>query len=137
MSQMPGAQPVQTGVIPTAQLFQPPHYVSFSAEIVPQSTEALIAAMAQCANQNVKEVCLLLSTPGGTVMNGLNIYNVLRAFPFELTTHNVGNVDSIGNAVFWQDRNATLALTQPSCSMAWALTLLAEHASKRNFFESG
>jgi ATP-dependent protease ClpP protease subunit len=33
-------------------------------------------------------------------MNGLNIYNVLRAFPFKLITHNVGNVDSIGNAVF-------------------------------------
>jgi len=33
-------------------------------------------------------------------MNGLNIYNVLRGMPFELITHNVGNVDSIGNAVF-------------------------------------
>ena len=33
-------------------------------------------------------------------MNGLNIYNVLRAMPFRLVTHNVGNVDSIGNAVF-------------------------------------
>ena len=33
-------------------------------------------------------------------MNGLNIYNVLIGMPFELITHNVGNVDSIGNAVF-------------------------------------
>ena len=33
-------------------------------------------------------------------MNGLNIYNVLRGMPFELITHNVGNVDSIGNAIF-------------------------------------
>ena len=33
-------------------------------------------------------------------MHGLNLYNVLRALPFQLTTHNVGNVDSIGNAVF-------------------------------------
>jgi ATP-dependent protease ClpP protease subunit len=33
-------------------------------------------------------------------MNGMNLYNVLRAMPFELTTHNVGNVDSIGNAIF-------------------------------------
>src|SRR5207247_813850 len=43
---------------------------------------------------------LLLSTPGGSVMNGMNLYNILRSMPFELTTHNVGNVDSIGNAVF-------------------------------------
>lgn len=33
-------------------------------------------------------------------MNGLNLFNVMRAFPFKLITHNVGNVDSIGNAVF-------------------------------------
>jgi len=56
--------------------------------------------MANCANQNVPEVYLMISTPGGSVMNGMNLYNVLRAMPFHLTTHNVGNVDSIGNAIF-------------------------------------
>jgi ATP-dependent protease ClpP protease subunit len=75
-------------------------YVSFSAEINPSTTENLIAVMANCANLKVKKVCLLLSTPGGNVMNGLNLYNILKGMPFELTTHNVGNVDSIGNAVF-------------------------------------
>ena len=33
-------------------------------------------------------------------MNGMNLYNFLRGLPIRLTTHNVGNVDSIGNAVF-------------------------------------
>lgn len=33
-------------------------------------------------------------------MHGMNLYNVLRAMPIKLTTHNVGNVDSIGNVVF-------------------------------------
>lgn len=75
-------------------------YVSFSAEINPSTTENLIAVMANCANLKVQKVCLLLSTPGGTVMNGLNLYNVLKGMPFELSTHNVGNVDSIGNAIF-------------------------------------
>ena len=42
----------------------------------------------------------MISTPGGSVMHGLNLYNVLRAFPIKLVTHNVGNVDSIGNAIF-------------------------------------
>jgi ATP-dependent protease ClpP protease subunit len=82
---------------------QPPTqtvYVLFSAEINPSTTEALLATMAQCANQGVQEVQLILSTPGGSVMNGLNAYNVLRGLPFRLTTHNAGNVDSIGNAVF-------------------------------------
>ncbi len=75
-------------------------YVSFSAEIVPATTESLIAVMANCANEKVPHVYLLLSTPGGSVMHGLNLYNVLRGMPFKLTTHNVGNVDSIGNAIF-------------------------------------
>jgi ATP-dependent Clp protease, protease subunit len=82
---------------------QPPPkivYVSFSAEINANTTESLIAVMANCANQGTKEVYLMISTPGGNVMNGINLYNVLRAMPFKLTTHNVGNVDSIGNAIF-------------------------------------
>jgi ATP-dependent Clp protease, protease subunit len=85
------------------QVLQPPPqtvYVSFSAEINAHTTESLIAVMANCANQGVKEVYVMLSTPGGVVMNGLNLYNVLRAMPFKIITHNVGNVDSIGNAVF-------------------------------------
>ena len=75
-------------------------YISFSAEIKPQTTETLIAVLAEQANKRVDEVYLMISTPGGLVMNGLNLYNVMRSFPFRLITHNVGNVDSIGNAIF-------------------------------------
>lgn len=75
-------------------------YVSFSAEIVPKTTEALIAVLSEQANHHVEEVYLMLSTPGGSVMHGFDLYNHLRGFPFRLITHNVGNVDSIGNAVF-------------------------------------
>ena len=75
-------------------------YISFSAEIVPKTTEALIAVCGEQANKRVETVYLMLSTPGGSVMHGLNLYNVLKAFPFKLITHNVGNVDSIGNAIF-------------------------------------
>ncbi|MGD0201097.1 MAG: ATP-dependent Clp protease proteolytic subunit [Bryobacteraceae bacterium] len=80
----------------------PPHtiYINFSAEIIPGTTETLIATVANASNQGVKTVYLMLSTPGGQVMNGLNLYNVLRGLPVELITHNVGNVDSIGNMVF-------------------------------------
>lgn len=75
-------------------------YISFSAEIVPKTAESLIGLFANLANQNVPHVYLMLSTPGGAVMSGLNIYNVMRGLPFEITAHNVGNVDSIGNAIF-------------------------------------
>ncbi len=78
----------------------PVTYVSFSAEINPTTSESLIAAMANCANKGVQEVYLMLSTPGGSVMNGMNLYNVLRGMPFKLTTHNVGDVNSVGNVIF-------------------------------------
>lgn len=75
-------------------------YVSFSAEIVPKTSESLLGVLAQQANQGIKRVYLLLSTTGGQVISGINLYNVMRAYPFHLITHNVGSVNSIGNAIF-------------------------------------
>lgn len=75
-------------------------YLSFSAEVNPTTVEQLLAAVANLGNRGVKEVHLLLSTPGGNVREGLNAYNVLRALPVKLTTYNVGTVDSIGNVIF-------------------------------------
>jgi ATP-dependent Clp protease protease subunit len=83
-----------------AQSAPPRIYISFSAEINPSTAESLIALVSQHVNNGVKEIYLMMSTPGGSVMNGLNIYNVLRALPAKIITHNVGNVDSIGNAIF-------------------------------------
>jgi ATP-dependent Clp protease protease subunit len=76
------------------------HYVSFSAEINPSTTEGLIAAMSALCNQGATEINILLSTPGGSVMHGITIYNTLRALPVKIITHNMGNVDSIGNVLF-------------------------------------
>jgi ATP-dependent protease ClpP protease subunit len=92
-------------ISPAAELEPQPDlstvYVCFSAEVSAQTTESLLATLANCANNPaVEEVHLLISTPGGHVMYGMNLYNVMRAMPFRLITHNVGNVDSIGNAVF-------------------------------------
>lgn len=76
-------------------------YISFSAEINVSTTEQLIATATQLvAQQGFNELYFLFSTPGGNVMNGMNLYNVLRGLPARIVFHNVGNVDSIGNAIF-------------------------------------
>ncbi len=75
-------------------------YVSFSAEISQKTTEALLGLIGQLSTQGTHTVHLLLSTPGGAVMCGMNLYNMLRGFPCHLVTHNVGSVDSIGNVIF-------------------------------------
>lgn len=75
-------------------------YISFSAEITPHTCESLISVMSTVVNQKVPRIYLLISTPGGSVMHGMNLYNFMRGLPCELVVHNVGNVDSIGNAIF-------------------------------------
>ena len=75
-------------------------YISFSAEISVTTTEQIIATSTNLVIQGFNRLYFLFSTPGGNVMNGMNLYNVLRGLPAELVFHNVGNVDSIGNAIF-------------------------------------
>jgi len=89
--------PIQPQLI---QQPRPPAYISFSAEINPNTTEALLAAFANFVNQGFREIFLLLSSPGGSVMHGITVYNVLRGLPINLSTHNVGNVDSIGTVIY-------------------------------------
>ena len=77
-----------------------PLFVSFSAEINQNTAENLMGIFAQRLNQGTKDFYLLLSSPGGNVMNGITIYNFLKSLPINLTTHNIGIVDSIANVIF-------------------------------------
>ena len=79
---------------------QPCHYVSFTAPVNDQTTQGLLKVCSDLANQGTPEMCLLLSSPGGGVMQGITIYNVLKGLPIKITTFNVGSVDSIGNVIF-------------------------------------
>jgi len=62
------------------------------------------AIMSICANIVAKEkpdeLYFLFSSPGGEVNSGIVLYNYLCALPVEITMHNIGAVDSIGNVVF-------------------------------------
>jgi ATP-dependent protease ClpP protease subunit len=86
--------------IVTGAPFMSTVYVSFSAEINIKTVEGLLGVIFNQINQGATEIYLMISTPGGHVAAGMNAYNVLKSLPVPLTTHNVGSVDSIGNAVF-------------------------------------
>ena len=75
-------------------------YISLIGPINDVSQDHLLETCYQCHHESVQTVCLLLSTVGGNVNCGVTIYNVLRGMPFNLITHNVGMVASIGNVVF-------------------------------------
>ncbi len=54
----------------------------------------------QIVTTHRSDIYLMLSTQGGAVTSGFTIYNFLRGLPVKVTTHNIGNVDSIGNVIF-------------------------------------
>jgi ATP-dependent Clp protease protease subunit len=82
----------------------PPLYLSFTAKVTDQTTTALMNTLAAAIQQGTTDLTLLLSTPGGSVMHGMTLYNYLSALPVDLKTYNIGNVDSIGAIVFLAGR---------------------------------
>lgn len=111
-------------------------YVSFSAEINANTTESLIALLSDLSNKGTQRVYLMLSTPGGSVMHGITLYNVLRAFPFRLTTHNVGNVDSIGNAIFLAGEERLASPHSTFMFTEWDWTSASRNGWRKNHFAS-
>ena len=97
---MTDAQEPEQGTEDALELGAEQVYVIFSAPIQEGPAEALITTLTECANSGAQEVRLLLSTGGGSPSVGIALYNLLRGFPFHLVTHNTGNVDSIGVAVY-------------------------------------
>lgn len=75
-------------------------YLSFSAEIDQHTTEAFMTTVSDYVNKGVDKINILFSSPGGTVANGVTIYNFLRSIPAKIVMHNIGVVDSIGNLIF-------------------------------------
>jgi ATP-dependent protease ClpP protease subunit len=75
-------------------------YISFHAEVNQTTTEALISVVGHEMREGRADVHLMLSTPGGSVDNGIAIYNTLRGLPIRLTTYNLGSVNSIGNVIY-------------------------------------
>jgi len=78
----------------------PTTYINFHAPINQHTTQNLMVVIAQKLVAGITDFYVLLSTPGGEVASGLTVYNFLRSIPANITMHNIGNVDSIGNAIF-------------------------------------
>jgi len=75
-------------------------YIKFFAPVVPETIGALMQIVDTRIKQGMKELGLLISTPGGNVFHGLSAYNYLKGSPITVTTHNFGSADSIGAVLF-------------------------------------
>ncbi len=90
-------------VIQQIELKIAPHpaiYVSFLSEVNPTTARSLLALIAEQMMAGVKQVHLLISSPGGSVACGVAVYNSLRSLPIEVTTYNTGSVNSIANVIY-------------------------------------
>lgn len=52
------------------------------------------------SSEGINHLYVAINTPGGSVNAGIVLYHYLRGLPIKVTTHNIGQVDSIGNTIF-------------------------------------
>ncbi len=50
--------------------------------------------------RGAKDIRILISSAGGNVNAGIEMHNMLKSLPIDLTMHNIGSVESIANVVF-------------------------------------
>jgi ATP-dependent Clp protease, protease subunit len=76
------------------------HCLMFSAEIDQRSINQLVAYLVDLHRSGATKLTLAISSPGGNVNAGITGYGALMSVPFDLETHNFGNVDSIAILLF-------------------------------------
>lgn len=77
-----------------------PIVIDFRACIYQQQADKLASILCALQNSDIKEAQINISSPGGNISVGLGLSNLLKSLPIEFTTHNIGMVDSISNALF-------------------------------------
>jgi ATP-dependent protease ClpP protease subunit len=71
-------------------------YGIFSGPIVADSISRIVNGFTTASASNVRHAHIMFHTSGGNVGDGIALYNIFRALPFELTLYNSGVVASIG-----------------------------------------
>lgn len=76
------------------------HVLIFTAGVSQPSVGTLTGYLTSLQATGATRLTLAISSPGGQVVAGITMFNVLLAMPYEIITHNIGNVDSIAVALF-------------------------------------
>jgi ATP-dependent Clp protease, protease subunit len=76
------------------------HCLIFSAPVNPQSTNQLLAHLVDLQVSGATSLTIGVSSPGGAIVNGIAAYNAVSAAKFRVSTHNIGNIDSIAIVLF-------------------------------------
>ncbi len=74
--------------------------IRFFANIDPQTIGVLLQTVDAQYKIGVRRFVILISSQGGDVLSGMMAYNYLKGLQIDLTTFNVGSVDSSAGLVF-------------------------------------
>ena len=74
-------------------------YIAFTAEVQTAQAAKLRNALTIAANAG-NEIYLIISSTGGNVFEGLSIAAFMKTLSVTVTTHNIGQTDSIANVIF-------------------------------------
>src|SRR5690348_10307365 len=70
-------------------------YAVFCENISQDSVKRLCTSFSFATQNNIQHVHLMFQSSGGTVADGICLYNFIKALPIDLTMYNCGSVSSI------------------------------------------
>jgi len=98
------------GIVAHAQQSPPPNpattpiQIAFLLPVDVNNVNQLVQLINQQRSIGRKDFIILLSSQGGEVLSGLAAYNYLHGLDINLTTFNIGQVDSAANLIFCAGR---------------------------------
>lgn len=75
-------------------------WIRFQGNVYDNTSQALTQVVDQCLNSGVERIHLMITSPGGVVYYGANLFSYLRRLPIKISTYNVSTVQSIGVSLF-------------------------------------
>lgn len=80
-------------------------YIIFTLGVDKTTIGKLQDVIVDSVNKKYDELYFLISSGGGSVIDGLNIAAIIKSLPLEITMHNIGQVDSVANVIFASAKN--------------------------------
>jgi ATP-dependent protease ClpP protease subunit len=105
-------------------------YIVFIADVQITQAARLRTALADASNAG-RDIYLIISSGGGNVFEGMSIAAFMRTLPVTITTHNIGQTDSIANVIF-----AAGARRISNVAASFMFHGVAMHFEKQDFIES-
>ena|ERR1017187_1055144 len=114
---------------------QPPvpaiiQYIVFTADVQTAQAAKLRNALTAASNAG-HNIYLIISSGGGNVFEGLSLASFMKTLPVQITTHNIGQTDSIANVIF---AAGTTRYATPNSSFLFHGVSM--HYERQDFIES-